>query len=76
MLIHKFTLKGNELTFKATAFKARNNATYRVNIRATKVENNIINFFVLVIGKTDLNAIHKTIGTKTARLLVFMTNIR
>jgi hypothetical protein len=30
----------------------------------------------LTIGKTDLNAIHKTIGTKTARLLVFMTNIR
>jgi hypothetical protein len=34
---NKFTLKGNELTFKATAFKARNNATYRVNIRATKL---------------------------------------
>jgi hypothetical protein len=41
---NKFTLKGNELTFKATAFKARNNATYRVNIRATKVENNIRRF--------------------------------
>jgi hypothetical protein len=25
----------------------------------------------LAIGKTDLNAIHKTIGTKTAFLLVF-----
>jgi hypothetical protein len=29
---NKFTLKGNELTFKATAFKARNNATYRVTL--------------------------------------------
>jgi hypothetical protein len=28
----RFTLAGNKLTFKATAFKARNN-TYRVNIR-------------------------------------------
>ncbi|VVM26946.1 hypothetical protein BSPWISOXPB_5634 [uncultured Gammaproteobacteria bacterium] len=28
----KFTLKGRELTFKATAFKARNN-TYHVNIK-------------------------------------------
>jgi hypothetical protein len=28
----------------------------------------------LTIGKTDLNAIHKTIGTKAALLLVFMTN--
>ncbi|VVM22918.1 hypothetical protein BSPWISOXPB_2648 [uncultured Gammaproteobacteria bacterium] len=49
---NKFTLKGDELTFKATAFKARNNATYRVNIRATKVENNIINFFVEAVEKT------------------------
>jgi hypothetical protein len=33
--LSKFTLKGNELTFKATDFEARNNANYRVNIKAT-----------------------------------------
>jgi hypothetical protein len=34
--------------------------------------------FEIVNGNklTNLNAIHKTIGTKTAFLLVFMTNIR
>jgi hypothetical protein len=30
----------------------------------------------LAIGKTDLNAVNKTIGAKTALLLVLMTNIR
>jgi hypothetical protein len=30
----------------------------------------------LAIGKTDLNTVNKTIGAKTALLLVFMTNIR
>ncbi|CAC9436718.1 hypothetical protein [uncultured Gammaproteobacteria bacterium] len=32
----RFTVKGNELTFKATDFEARSDATYRVNIKATK----------------------------------------
>jgi hypothetical protein len=30
----------------------------------------------LTIGKTDLNATYKTIGAKTALLLVFITNMR
>jgi hypothetical protein len=30
----------------------------------------------LTIGKTNLNATYKTIGTKTALLLVFITNMR
>jgi hypothetical protein len=34
--VSKFTLKGNELAFKATDFEARNNANYRVNIKATR----------------------------------------
>ncbi|VVM25562.1 hypothetical protein BSPWISOXPB_9246 [uncultured Gammaproteobacteria bacterium] len=33
----KFTLNGNKLTFKATALKDGNDATYRINIKATKV---------------------------------------
>ncbi|VVH59249.1 hypothetical protein BSPCLSOX_746 [uncultured Gammaproteobacteria bacterium] len=32
---NKFTLAGNKLTFIATAFEARSDATYRVNIKAT-----------------------------------------
>ena len=32
---NKFTLAGNQLTFIATAFEARSDATYRVNIKAT-----------------------------------------
>jgi hypothetical protein len=32
--VKKFTLAGDRLTFKATAFEARNNATYRVKIKA------------------------------------------
>ncbi|SHN93831.1 hypothetical protein BCLUESOX_1072, partial [bacterium endosymbiont of Bathymodiolus sp. 5 South] len=67
---NKFTLKGDELTFKATAFKARNNATYRVNIRATKVENNIINFFVEAVEKTlTVTVINpNTVNTNAAKL--------
>jgi hypothetical protein len=30
-------LNGNKLTFKATALKDGNDATYRINIKATKV---------------------------------------
>ena len=33
---NKFTLAGNELTFKGTAFEARSDATYRVKIKATR----------------------------------------
>jgi hypothetical protein len=33
--VKKFTLAGNKLTFKATAFEARKDATYRVKIKAT-----------------------------------------
>jgi hypothetical protein len=33
----KFTLNDNKLTFKATALKDGNDATYRINIKATKV---------------------------------------
>jgi hypothetical protein len=32
--VKKFTLAGNKLTFKATAFEARKDATYRVKIKA------------------------------------------
>jgi hypothetical protein len=33
----KFTLNDNKLTFKATALEDGNDATYRINIKATKV---------------------------------------
>jgi hypothetical protein len=32
---NKFTLAGNKLTFIATAFEARSDVTYHVNIKAT-----------------------------------------
>jgi hypothetical protein len=48
--VSKFTLKGNELTFKATDFEARSDATYRVNIKATKG-----NETTIVINIIDFN---------------------
>jgi hypothetical protein len=43
-------VSGNS-AFKATAFKARSDATYRVNIKATKVENNAAKSFVEAVEK-------------------------
>jgi hypothetical protein len=36
---NKFTLSGAVLTFKATAFKDRDDAAYRVNIQAIQMDN-------------------------------------
>ena len=67
---NKFTLKGDELTFKATAFKARSDATYRVNIKATKVENNAAKSFVEAVEKTLTVTVidPNTVNTNAAEL--------
>jgi hypothetical protein len=53
-------------------------ATHKVGKSNTPVgtEHTIDKTVGLAIGKTDLNAVNKTIGAKTALLLVLMTNIR
>jgi hypothetical protein len=53
---NKFTLAGNKLTFIATAFEARSDATYHVNIKAT-----VSSWFWLNITKTTKKTITVTV---------------
>ncbi|VVM18474.1 hypothetical protein BSPWISOXPB_5178 [uncultured Gammaproteobacteria bacterium] len=59
---NKFTLAGNQLTFIATAFEARSDATYRVNIKATlnlkfwsKIIETTEKTITVTVTKTNLN---------------------
>jgi hypothetical protein len=61
---------------EVTAQAVRKESKSAGKLLLSKVGKTLMGPVGLAIGKTDLNAIHKTIGTKAALLLVFMTNIR
>jgi hypothetical protein len=64
----RFTLAGNKLTFKATAFKARNN-TYRVNI-IVKIVSMFLNTFVSLLLVISVITLSVFSGVETSATVV------